>query len=232
VQDIRISSIDTPTSISGVPTEEKIQLLKNARIAYTGSVDIRYIGTVDDVIYLMNTTPVGTEIVQKSGGTYTRLYTIPASEKVYIDGSKKYIVAVHTDTQDYIDIRSGMIYIYPYTYPIVVVHTPTSIYTASGHYVLGGGAWYIDPLFSDAIDISPQYRIGYIAGTDTQRRALLDRDTAGDTLVLLDRYTGKKYIRKTGMNIEYMLSADMSGVVYVDRSGGYVRVDGVVDSSM
>jgi len=70
------------------------------------------------------------------------------------------------------------------------------IKTKSSVYSLFRDSMIENPRFTDFVDISSQYRIGYIDKNDTKRRMLANLTDDSSFLVLLDRYSGNATYKK------------------------------------
>ncbi len=75
------------------------------------------------------------------------------------------------------------------------------IRTETGSFVARDDRLFEDIRFTDAIDLSPQIRLGYIDALDTSKLSLANLPLGQSALIRLDRTTGEDIVVKTGLDV-------------------------------
>ncbi len=115
-------------------------------------------------------------------------------EWVYLDRSRQFFIVPMTERGQYIISWDGLrTEIFPYTDRILSVIYSwewLKIRTNTNIYIKNEDRWIVNPRFTDYIDITDQYRIGYISKDDTEKLELSNFPTNESVFIRVDRDTG------------------------------------------
>lgn len=93
--------------------------------------------------------------------------------------------------------------------------------TQDGVYTSLGNGWKKNPRFTDYIDISPRYRIGYIDRNDSAKLELQNLALQGSVFVLIDRDDPASHLLLRGK--------DILGFITLDRAPHVLLPDGTLE---
>ncbi len=122
-----------------------------------------------------------------------------------IDASRTYAILRGSTDEQHIysleDKRESIVFPYPEEIDIVTYSTYWKVRTKSTLYEYIWGNWIENIRFTDFIDISPRYRIGYIDTSDTRKLSLQNLPLDNSLFLLLDRKSTEVSIIKKWYNI-------------------------------
>jgi hypothetical protein len=96
--------------------------------------------------------------------------------------------------------------------------------TESSLYIFEYGRWSKNPRFTDYIDISPRYRLGYIDVRDRAKLVLQSLPTDAPVFLLLDRESNKASTLKSGVISSGLYFLD-GHVVTLSPQGAIEQID-------
>lgn len=156
--------------------------------------------SIDDAIITLERTSTGNVIVssQKNAPIF---FTLSSVKSTSLDLSRTCVILSSIANDRYlIDISTGENIVFPFSENIKLVsylgENLWKVRTEDRLYEYDGNSWSENLRFTDYIDISSRYRIGYIDANDQQKMSLSNLDSSESLLLFLDRKTGESRIVK------------------------------------
>lgn len=159
------------------------------------------IGQNDEIISLVPIDTIRTDIVSSRREKPIFQVNFPI-KKARLDMTRSSIILESRANEQYIiDIDTGESVIFPQTTGIesVVYHRSAwKIRMGDTLYEYRMNTWQKSIRFTDFIDLSPRWRIGYIGATDSEKRSIRNITSSESQILLLDRKNGREKTLRIG----------------------------------
>ncbi len=144
-----------------------------------------------------------------------------------LDASRDYLIVQWERSEQYIfslDWHHKMIFPYEEDIEIITFNETWKVRTNSDVYELSNDVWKKHLRFTDYIDISPRYRIGYIDKFDKEKLSLANLPLEDSLFILLDRNSTGTQIIKKWREIRWFFQYDWLPVV-LDTDGTISKIE-------
>ncbi len=179
-------------------------------------------------IYAIRSLKNKNEIGILTADLFNPLFTIPfLTKSAWIDLSQKFLILERSSLDRFLVSLDGSVSIdFPYSWEIKIINYSDNewkILTSEGLYTYSSFGWEKNIRFWDYIDLSPQYRLGYISASDNEKKSLQNIKESLSLFLLLDRKSTKVRTLEKGREVLWFISYD-GWPAYIDPSGDIWKI--------
>lgn len=166
-------------------------IVENANMYFTGS--FISIGQIPSgKIYAIRKSEEGSDIGILTLERFSPLFSLPFFvESASLDRSRQFLILRRDATESFLISLDGTLSVsFPFPDAVEIVQNISNtwkVLTRDGVMTLSSLGWEKNPRFRDYIDISPEYRLGYLSKDDKEKKSLQNIDSAESLFLLLDR---------------------------------------------
>lgn len=202
-------------------------LVENANIHFTGSfMSIAQIPS--GKIYATRKTQNGSEVGILTPDIFSPLFSLPfVPKKAILDISGKFLILERDLNNQFLISLDGSISAnFPYSEDVKIIQYSDNtwkILTTNWVFIQSSFGWEENPRFRDYIDLSPQYRLGYLAAADREKKSLQNIESSESLLLLLDRKSTTIHTLEKGREIVGFIFYE-NVPAYIDSAGDIWKI--------